>query len=325
MSNKQKNIWDSFRSFGHIGSFRMLAQNDDCIIIRVENETGEGDMIIHQVFAGVYLMYNDFHMAYYDSTYQAAETVLAIDYCREGSLTMECDNGFYQVKNAGSICIDSRVHHKGIARFPTSHFHGVTIGFEHEIADRTLKEEIPGIPIDLAGIRDKFCGHDGYFIEKDNETLKRLFTDLYHVPEKAKQQYFKAKVLELLVCLDAMEKQKATEKAYFYKDQVEKTNAAMRLMTEDLSRDYTIDELSARFDLSSTALKTCFKSIYGKPIYTWLKEYRLQKAQEMLIKDPEMSIGDIAFSVGYESAGKFSAAFKKKCGMTPKEYRNQPH
>ena len=45
----------------------------------------------------------------------------------------------------------------------------------------------------------------------------------------------------------------------------------------------------------------------------------------MLIKNHEMNIGDIAFFVGYESAGKFSAAFKKKCGMTPREYRKQPH
>lgn len=325
MKNEEQNIWDAFRSFGKNGAFRLLAQSDDCIIIRVENETGEGDMIIHQVFAGVYLMYNDFHMSYYDSLYQAAETVLAIDYCREGSLTMECDNGFCQVKNAGSVCIDFRVHHKGVARFPTNHFHGITIGFENELAEKTLLEEAAGIPIDLAGIREKFCGKEGYFIDKDNETLKRLFTDLYHVPEKAKQAYFRAKVLELLVCLTALEKHDAGEKTYFYKDQVEKTNAAMRLITEDLSRNYTIEELAKRFELSPTALKNCFKSIYGKPIYTWLKEYRIQRAQEMLIGKPEISIGDIAFLVGYESAGKFSAAFKKKCGMTPKEYRSQPH
>lgn len=325
MSNENRNIWDSFQSFGQIGSFRLLAQNNDCIVIRVENETGEGDMIIYQVFDGVYLMYNDFHMSYYDSMYQTAETVLAVDYCREGSLTMECDNGFYQVKNAGNVCIDSRVHHKGIARFPTSHFHGITIGFENELAEKTLREAAAGIPISLSEIRDKFCGRDGYFIMKDSETLQKLFTDLYHVPEKAKQGYFRAKVLELLVCLSAMEKHGTGEKAYFYKDQVEKVNAAMRLMTEDLSQNYTIDELAKRFELSPTALKICFKSIYGKPIYTWLKEYRIQKAQEMLMKNPEMNIGDIAFLVGYESAGKFSAAFKQKCGMTPKEYRNQPH
>ena len=164
------------------------------------------------------------------------------------------------------------------------------------------------------------------FFIRENETLRRLFTDLYHVPDRAKQSYFRAKVLELLVCLSAMEIENVeSEKAYFYKSQIEKTNAVRQLITEDLRKDITIEELSKRFDISQTALKTCFKSIYGKPIYTWLTEYRMQKAAEMLVENENMSIGDIAFVVGYDSAGKFSGAFKKVMGMTPKEYRNQPH
>lgn len=51
----------------------------------------------------------------------------------------------------------------------------------------------------------------------------------------------------------------------------------------------------------------------------------MQKAAEMLISDKAASIGDIAFSVGYESGGKFSAAFRNWAGMTPTEYRKQLH
>ena len=351
----EKSIWDDFKHFGEIGEFRMIASSEDCIVLRAENETGEGDMIIYPVFDGIYLMYNDFHMAYYNSMYQAAETVLAVDYCREGSLIMEiaadqkgggfaaeqkrggtththaADRSegaipFCQVKKTGDVCIDSRVHHKGVARFPTSHFHGITIGFESPIAEKALAKEAPGIEIDLMTIRDKYCGKDRFSILKDNETLRRIFTDLYQVPERARQNYFRAKVLELLVCLSAMETTNVKEeRTYFYRDQVEKTTAARKLMTEDLRKSYTIEELSARFGLSTTAFKDCFKSMYGKPVYSWLKEYRIQMACELLMTQPEKSIGDIAFEVGYESAGKFSGTFKKVCGMTPKDYRNQPH
>ncbi|WP_130838585.1 helix-turn-helix domain-containing protein [Lachnoclostridium sp. Marseille-P6806] len=323
---EEKSIWEDFIHFGEIGEFRLIADSEDCIVLRVENDTGEGDMIIYPVFDGIYLMYNDFHMAHYDSMYQAAETVLAVDYCREGSLIMECDNGFYQMKKSGNVCVDSRVHHKGVARFPASHFHGITIGFESPIAEKALTKEAPGIEIDLMTVRDKYCGKDGFSILKDNETLRRIFTDLYQVPERARQNYFRTKILELLVCLSALEKSGTKEEhTYFYRDQVEKTTVAMKLMTEDLRQSYTIEKLSDRFGLSATALKDCFKSMYGKPIYTWLKEYRIQTACELLMTQPEKSIGDIAFEVGYDSAGKFSGAFKKICGMTPKEYRNQPY
>lgn len=326
MKDSENTVWDEFRQIGDIGSYRLIADTGDCVVIRVENETGEGDMIVHQVFEGVYLMYNDFHMSYYESTYQAVETVLAVDFCREGSLTMESGKGVCQVKKPGDVCIDTRVHHQGMVRFPTSHFHGITIGFENKLAEKALMEQAAGIPVDMDAIREKFCRNDMCFFIRENETLRRLFTDLYHVPDRAKQSYFRAKVLELLVCLSAMEIENVeSEKAYFYKSQIEKTNAVRQLITEDLRKDITIEELSKRFDISQTALKTCFKSIYGKPIYTWLTEYRMQKAAEMLVENENMSIGDIAFVVGYDSAGKFSGAFKKVMGMTPKEYRNQPH
>ena len=319
-------LWDTFHHFGEIGEYRVLAETPDCVVIRVENETGEGDMILHQVFDGVFLMYNDFHMSAYASMYQAVDTMLAVDYCREGSLTMEWESGMYCMKKAGNICIDSRVHHKGMTYFPTNHYHGITIGFVSSLAEKALKENAAGIPIDLAAIRKKFCGDGGYFIIQENETLKRLFTDLYRVPENAKLPYFRTKVLELLVCLSVMEAKDVKDGgSYFYKDKVEKTRAVQKLISENMDQDYTIAELAEQFELSQTALKDCFKSLYGKPIYTWLKEYRIGKAREYLTEREDMSICDIAGAVGYKSQAKFGAVFKKLCGMTPNEYRNQKH
>lgn len=319
-------LWDTLHNFGEIGEYRVLAQTKECVVIRVENETGEGDMIVHQVFDGVFLMYNDFHMTSYHSMYQAVDTMLAVDYCREGCLTMEWEKGMYCMKKAGSICIDTRVHHKGMTCFPTSHYHGITIGFVSSLAEKALAENAAGIPVDLLAIRKKFCGEDGYFIIQENETLKRVFTDLYRVPEEAKLPYFRAKVLELLVCLSVMEAKDAKDGGvYFYKDKVEKTRAVQKLISQNMDQDYTIAFLAEKFAISQTALKKCFKSLYGKPIYTWLKEYRIGKAREYLTEREDMSICDIAGAVGYKSQAKFGAVFKKLCGMTPNEYRNQKH
>lgn len=319
-------LWDTFHNFGEIGEYRLLAKTEGCVVIRLENETGEGDMILYPVFDGIVLMYNDFHMSQYHSMHQAVNTMLAVDYCREGILMMEWDNGVCCVKKTGSICIDSRVHHKGMNYFPTCHYHGITIGFADTLAEKSLKENAAGIPIDLAAIRKKFCGDNEYFIIREDETLKRLFTDLYRVPENAKLPYFRIKVLELLVCLSVMEAKTAEDGGtYFYKDKVEKTRAVQKMIAENMDQDYTIECLAKQFNISQTALKNCFKSLYGKPIYTWLKEYRIEKAREYLTERNDMSICDIAGIVGYKSQSKFGAAFKKLCGMTPNEYRNQRH
>lgn len=86
-------LWKTFHNFGELGEYRILAQTEECVVIRLENETGEGDMVLYQVFDGIFLMYNDFHMSQYHSMYQAVDTMLAVDYCREGNITMELDNG----------------------------------------------------------------------------------------------------------------------------------------------------------------------------------------------------------------------------------------
>ena len=130
---------------------------------------------------------------------------------------------------------------------------------------------------------------------RSNETLKRLFTDLYRVPENAKFPYFRTKVLEMLVCLSVMDAKEAKDGGtYFYKDKVEKTRAVQKLISENIDRDYTIKKLSMIFDISQTALKECFKNLYGKPLYTWLKEYRIGRAREYLTERDDMTICDIA-------------------------------
>ena len=53
-----------------------------------------------------------------------------------------------------------------------------------------------------------------------------------------------------------------------------------------------------------------------------MKAYRMDLAAAALKRDRSRRIGDIALSVGYENAGKFSAAFKSVMGRTPLEYRN---
>ena len=50
------------------------------------NETGEGTITAYEVFPGVSLACNDFHMRYYDSSFRPDRELLCIDHCREGRI-----------------------------------------------------------------------------------------------------------------------------------------------------------------------------------------------------------------------------------------------
>ncbi len=92
-------------------------------------------------------------------------------------------------------------------------------------------------------------------------------------------------------------------------------------MVSHLSDPLTIDQLSARFRISPTALKDIFRQTYGRPIHQYLLEKRVQHAAE-LHRSP-LSIVDIAAAVGYNSASQFGVAFKRRYQLTPSQYRRQ--
>ena len=58
----------------------------DCQVWRFSNESGEGVMTGYMLFPGVMLLFNDFHMEFFDSAYEPHGNMLAIDHCREGRM-----------------------------------------------------------------------------------------------------------------------------------------------------------------------------------------------------------------------------------------------
>jgi AraC-like DNA-binding protein len=91
-------------------------------------------------------------------------------------------------------------------------------------------------------------------------------------------------------------------------------------MVEHITEHYTIDELAERFEISPTAMKNCFKRIYGVPIYAYFRTYRLQIA-ERLLREGKLSVAEIAEKIGYANPNKFTSAFCSEYGMSPTQYK----
>lgn len=65
-----------------------------------------------------------------------------------------------------------------------------------------------------------------------------------------------------------------------------------------------------------------FKKKYGKSPMQFVLDERTEQAKNML-KNTNLSIGDIARNMHFENAKYFSKFFKRRTGMTPSEYRKQ--
>ena len=93
-------------------------------------------------------------------------------------------------------------------------------------------------------------------------------------------------------------------------------------LLQHIEQRITIEELSKKYLINPTTLKTAFKSVYGTSLAAHIREHRMEQAAKLL-RTSELSVAEIAQAVGYDSPSKFTAAFKAFFHILPKEYRKQ--
>ena len=97
---------------------------------------------------------------------------------------------------------------------------------------------------------------------------------------------------------------------------------ALALVHGRPSEAWTVEKLGRQVGLSRSALADRFVEVMGEPIFAFLTRWRLQMAAEFLLATSR-PIGSIAHEAGYESAGAFSAAFKRAFGKPPSVWRKK--
>jgi two-component system response regulator YesN len=72
--------------------------------------------------------------------------------------------------------------------------------------------------------------------------------------------------------------------------------------------------------MSPNYLGQVFKRETGMSVNDYLNNFRIEEAKKLL-KTTNLLVFEIAFKVGYKEQNYFSAVFRKRVGLTPKEYR----
>lgn len=289
-------------------------------LYELKNETGSGEMCCYYVFDGIYMVYNDFHMKEISIDTQKYPAVIEINHCREGRI--ECEyGGKYLYLEEGDFVIASKDTVSKRESFPISHYHGISVIIDFEGITEETFQIMRMFSISMEKLKERTCGGEKHFIMRRNDSIQHIFSELYIVHENAKLNYFKIKVIELLLFITTIDFDKSREeKQYFMRNQVEIVKRINEYITGNIDTHYTLEELAKKYNISLTVMKNCFKGIYGTSIYSYVRNLRIQKSA-ILLKETDLKIADIAGMVGYDNASKFSCAFKKIIGTTPLEYR----
>ena len=94
-----------------------------------------------------------------------------------------------------------------------------------------------------------------------------------------------------------------------------------RVVEENYTSPISLEELAYLSGRSLSSFKRDFQSIYGETPAKWIREKRLSKAHQML-QASQMSVADVAYSLGFENPTHFSRIFKQQYGMSPSSLAN---
>lgn len=101
------------------------------------------------------------------------------------------------------------------------------------------------------------------------------------------------------------------------------TRAKFR-MNESIENPIGIEQLLEEIPMSYSKFRQAFKKATGLSPNQYYLDIRLNKAKELLTST-SLSVNEIAYHTGFESIFYFSKLFKKKNGISPKDYRSYSH
>jgi AraC-like DNA-binding protein len=91
-------------------------------------------------------------------------------------------------------------------------------------------------------------------------------------------------------------------------------------INNNYKEDITLESISDKFFISPFYFSRTFKRVTGVAFTEYLSGIRIKEAKR-LISNTDMSMSDIAESVGYKSSTHFGRTFKSMIGMSPSTYK----
>ena len=275
-----------------------------------------------ELYPGIELTYLTLTTDHFSVHHAALDHILEINYCHLVRIGWEMGNGnsVYLGPKDFSLhtlkaCADS------VISLPNGDYEGLTISIDlKELTDNPPKA-LSGTGITGAFLYDRFCKNSPITSLAGNEQTESIFSAFYDQPEQLQPAWQKIKALELLLYLGGLKDNPKNSLTEYQSEQIEIIREIHKQLEEHMNQRFTIESLSKQYLINPTTLKAIFKSVYGTSIAAHMKEHRMEKAAELL-RETNLSIAEIAGSVGYDSQSKFTASFKAYCGKLPKDYRN---
>lgn len=152
--------------------------------------------------------------------------------------------------------------------------------------------------------------------------LRDLFNNKDNIPMYEYEVSVRLTYIWLMLIREALDNKCVRRVSGCYALRQERMKNMMQFIIDHYSEPITLNEIAESASVSIEECRRCFKDIIKETPVHYLGTYRVMMGMELL-RTTDLDITDIAFRVGFNDSSYFIQAFKKKNGMTPKQYRSQ--
>ncbi len=96
--------------------------------------------------------------------------------------------------------------------------------------------------------------------------------------------------------------------------------AMKQYIYDNYDKDITLEDLAESLNISAKYSSNLFKKLNNDTFKNYLNSYRIEKAKEIIAKDPNIKIVNLYPQVGFNSSNTFIRVFGKYAGVTPGTY-----
>lgn len=282
---------------------------------------GKGKIECFSVYPGIEVSFHQYLAENVRFHHEKISSVLEITYCLKGRIGWNMHQGSSVYLGLGDLCLHSMAScFNSEMILPLGYYEGITVTADLCRLKNSCPEILSDAGFDADKIYQKFCKAEKPIGIPGSTETEAIFSPLYSAKENFRIPYCKLKAIEALLYIQKLETNEEKELVQYGSMQTELIKEVRDFLVNHLDERFTIEELAKKYLINTSSLKSVFKAVYGMPIASYIKEYRMHRAMKLLIETND-SIAEIAKKVGYETQGKFTKAFKQSMQILPTEYR----
>jgi AraC family L-rhamnose operon transcriptional activator RhaR len=156
--------------------------------------------------------------------------------------------------------------------------------------------------------------------DRDLKNCEKLLRELCTLSVGSRSQHRVNLLGRLLLLLGILARHLPRSTAPQYGKANPTISTALKIIDENPTREWTLENLAARAHVPPNYLVRLFKKVAGLPPMAYQRRRRLELATRLLVQS-DLPVSEVGVRVGWSDANYFTRRFRSEFGVTPTDYR----